>query len=250
MCSVTSKQAGRRDLHPAARFFCPPLFPCGDCTANFAAMSEKQPKSARRGRPSLERAIEIDQVVLECAYTRFLSEGFDGVAMEQVAADAAVSKGTLYARHPSKEALFTAVIEARTKAWSVEAAGEDHLLTDDIVQRLQHHADIIATWVCRPDVTGFTRTVLQAQQRFPELASKLFESGYMHIIGVIAQDIEEAAVRNGIPVRNAARVARTLVTGIGGFQSQEVMSGLLTEEQVHEQGRYLVSLLAASRPDW
>lgn len=213
-------------------------------------MSEEPLKSPRRGRPSLERASEIDQVILDCAYARFLSEGFDGVAMEQVAADAGVSKGTLYARHPSKEALFTAVIEARTRAWSAEAAGADHLLTDDIVQRLHHHADIIATWVCRPDVTAFTRTVLQAQQRFPELASKLFESGYMRIIRVIAHDIEEAAVRDGIPVRDAARVARTLVTSIGGFQSQEVMSGKLTEAQVHEQARYLVGLLVASRPNW
>jgi len=213
-------------------------------------MVETNPKLPRRGRPSSARASQIDRALLDCAYSRFLSEGFDGVAMEQVAADAGVSKGTLYARHASKEALFTAVIEAKINEWSNEASVEDHLLTDDIMQRLHHHAGTVAKWVCRPDVTAFNRTVTQAQPRFPELARKLFDTGYMYIVGLIAREIEEASVRDGLPVRDAVIVAKVLVSSISGFHGQEELSGQLAESDVHKYAHFLVDLLVASRSSW
>ena len=87
---------------------------------------------SRRGRPSASRVGAIDRTIIETARQLFLADGFDAVAMEQVAAVAKVSKGTLYARYPAKEALFTAVIRASLREWSEEAARQDHELTDDI----------------------------------------------------------------------------------------------------------------------
>ena len=94
----------------------------------------------KRGRPDAKQVAAIDRAILATATQMFLELGYDGVAMENIAAATGVSKGTLYARYPSKEALFTTVIHDRVKQWSLISARQDHRLTDDIAERLHHHA--------------------------------------------------------------------------------------------------------------
>lgn len=214
-------------------------------------MSAKSaPLASRRGRPSLARVNAIDRAVIETARRLFLSDGFDAVAMEQVAAAAGISKGTLYARHASKEALFKAVIEATVRDWSEEAAGENHLLTDDIGQRLRHHAHIASTWLRRSDVQAIMRQLQAVKDRFPDLVATMHEAGYLYFVGVIAADIEAAARRDGVPARDPARVARTLVSAIAGYQVQERMGGELSESDVQAQEAFIVDMLIRSRPAW
>lgn len=63
-------------------------------------------KPARRGRKP-----QVDPVQLvECALAEFSEKGFAGSRLDDVAARAGVSKGTLYLYFPSKEALFKAVV--------------------------------------------------------------------------------------------------------------------------------------------
>jgi AcrR family transcriptional regulator len=140
-------------------------------------VQKEQLLKPRRGRPSAARARAIDHHVVAVARQMFLSDGYDVVAMEQVAANARISKGTLYARHPSKEALFSAVVEAAIREWSDASSEQDHLLTDDIGQRLRHHALAIITSMRRPDVVAFQRLLLSVRDRFPEAANAMHEKG-------------------------------------------------------------------------
>ncbi|MDV9189945.1 TetR/AcrR family transcriptional regulator, partial [Streptomyces sp. SR27] len=59
--------------------------------------------------PSGPRAARKRQAVLRAARDLFLREGF-GVGMDAIAAEAGVSKVTVYNHFGSKEALFTAVV--------------------------------------------------------------------------------------------------------------------------------------------
>jgi len=174
-----------------------------------------------RGRPTAEQVSSIDRAIVSAARAMFLADGFDAVGMKQVAENARVSKGTLYARYASKEALFTAVIELSIEEWSAEASLGDAALTDDIEQRLRHHATIIATWLCRPDVLAIQRLVHSVRERFPALADVMNRRGYDYIVGLIERDIAEAAARDHRNLRDPAAVARLLVAGITGAQMQE-----------------------------
>jgi AcrR family transcriptional regulator len=98
----------------------------------------------KRGRPDAKQVAAIDEAILATASRMFLESGYDAVAMENIASATGVSKGTLYARYPSKEALFARVIKERVKTWSAIAGEEDYLLTDDIGERLRHHARTVA----------------------------------------------------------------------------------------------------------
>lgn len=207
------------------------------------------PKTTRRGRPSVARAEALGRLVIDTARTMFLADGFDAVAMEQVAATAKISKGTLYARHPSKEALFVAVVEDTIGKWSDEASRDDYLLTDEIEQRLRHHAHIICRSLERPDVRAFQRMVLAVRDRFPGIATSMYDKGYKYIVDVIRQDLIAASDRDGRPARDPAGVAEMLVASITGRHIQEVEADGAAE-RVNAFGQRVVDLVLASRADW
>jgi len=208
-----------------------------------------EPAKPGRGRPSAARVQAIDRTIVAIARRMFLDEGFDAVAMEQVAALAQVSKGTLYARYASKEALFTAVIEASVREWSDEAARHDDELTDDIEQRLRHHARTIANSLQQPDVLALQRLVLSIRVRFPDIARTMHDVGYDYIVDLIGRDIAAASQRDARPVRDARGVARLIVAGVTGFQLQEDFgTSQLTE--LHQFAQRLVDVVVAGREAW
>nr|MBA3354117.1 helix-turn-helix transcriptional regulator [Blastocatellia bacterium] len=63
-----------------------------------------RPTSARRGSSSTRRR------VLEAARGHFFHHGFRNVTMDDLAAELGVSKKTLYAHFPGKDALLEAVL--------------------------------------------------------------------------------------------------------------------------------------------
>lgn len=70
-------------------------------------MVETKNTDVRRGRP---RDAAKDEAILEAAGHLFMERGYEAVSLDAVAAEAGVSKATIYARWPDKEALFCAVL--------------------------------------------------------------------------------------------------------------------------------------------
>lgn len=204
----------------------------------------------KRGRPTAKQVAAIEQTILSTAGDMFLADGYDGVAMENVAAVAGVSKGTLYARYPSKEALFTAIVEDRVKQWSAAAARQDHLLTDDIGERLRHHGRIIARSLSQPEISAFTRLLLSARDRFPELSKAMYEVGYLYIVRLIAQDIIAAGERDGIPARHPDATARMFVSALTGWHLQESGARSIPIEELFEAADRTVDIFLQGRLCW
>lgn len=77
---------------------------------SISGSSEPEKKSARRkvGRP-LDAAKRA--AIVEAAAHHFFHHGYAATAIEQVAADAGVSKVTIYNQFGDKRALFTAAVE-------------------------------------------------------------------------------------------------------------------------------------------
>lgn len=73
-------------------------------------MSRKSKAVKRRvGRPTLEDSALVDERILEAATNVFLEKGFARATMDDIAANAGITKQTVYARFPSKNALFGAL---------------------------------------------------------------------------------------------------------------------------------------------
>lgn len=204
-----------------------------------------KPHVPKRGRPSVAQVAAIDRAIVATARDLFFAEGFDAVAMEQIAARVPVSKGTLYARYPSKEALFVAIISALVKEWSDRASQQDHLLSGDIEQRLRHHARTIAQSLREPDVQAMQRLIVSIRGRFPDLAKAMHDHGYAFITGIIVRDLADDAARSGQTLRDPESVARTLVSGLAGYDIQNQ-----DPDGIAPFAERLVDLLIAARAAW
>lgn len=204
----------------------------------------------KRGRPKASQVAAIEQSILSTARRMFLEDGYDVVAMEGVAAAAGVSKGTLYARYPSKPALFKAVVESAVEGWSRPAAIEERLLTDDIAARLHHHGRTIARSLVNPEVRAFQRLLIVNGERFPELSRAMYDMGYLFIVDQLRRDIEAAATRDGIAARDAGGVAHHIVAAITGWYSAETVVREIPAAEVEAFAVRVVDLLLAARSKW
>jgi len=74
-----------------------------------AGQPPSAPKPAGPGRP---KDLSKRNAILEAAKRLFLIQGYDGVSMDQIAAEAGVSKLTVYSHFGDKETLFAAAVRA------------------------------------------------------------------------------------------------------------------------------------------
>ncbi len=70
-------------------------------------------RAARSTGPGRPKDPEKRQAILDAAKRLFPAHGFEGVSMDAIAADAGVSKLTVYSHFRDKDTLFRAAIEAR-----------------------------------------------------------------------------------------------------------------------------------------
>jgi len=217
-----------------------------------AKASEKvgRKASAGPGRPSSKRAAAIDRAIIETANRHFRALGYDGMALEGVAAEAGISKGTLYARHKSKEALFLAVWQDAVSRWSAAASQNDHTLSTDLRQRLTHHAATIVDSLRDPEVRDFQALILANADRFPDIAAQIHEIGHRYIVGLVAQDITNAARQEGREPRDVMSVATAFVSAITGWLLQAGTVELPPRDKALTYAQRVVDLVLAAKAEW
>ncbi|GGB85766.1 TetR family transcriptional regulator [Novosphingobium endophyticum] len=198
-----------------------------------------QKKAHPQGRPTADRATEIDQAILGAALEQFLDHGFEGATIEGVAKQARVSKGTVYARFPGKDALFRQVIEHSLATWSVRAGQFDHDKPDDLAGRLRFHAWAFKRMFCSRDVKRFTRMMERASDQFPELAAFWLARGSRRYRELVARDLADAGGPDAGEVQWTF-VADMFLHALSGWLRTESLVRELGEDEVT---RYIEKLV-------
>jgi AcrR family transcriptional regulator len=168
--------------------------------------------AARSGRPPRERAGEVDNRILAAAQRVFLDQGFEGASIDEIATVARAGKPTIYARHPSKEALFTAVvlrdIAERLQFENIEAMGTtleerftvfgERAQIGELVVRLFNSFAESQRIILRPNAT---------METFPDAARLFIDLIFLPMIlrALLGEPLE--ALRAEIPDHVANRVA-------------------------------------------
>ena len=80
---------------------------------NAATPTSRQTTAPKPSGPGRPKDLGKRAAILDAAKRLFPSEGFAGVSMDQIAAEAGVSKLTVYSHFGDKEALFAAAIRAK-----------------------------------------------------------------------------------------------------------------------------------------
>jgi AcrR family transcriptional regulator len=124
-------------------------------------------------RRALNR-IAREKRILEAALTVFARMGYSGTTMDAVAAEAGLSKPTLYQYFPAKDALFAAMMQAkRDEMLDVF----EHPSPQGMVHDLWTFAWDYADTVMRPDLLSLARLIIGEVQRFPEIGRAYQASG-------------------------------------------------------------------------
>ena len=89
--------------------------------------SRRKPATKPASGPGRPKDLGKRAAILEAAKQLFAREGFNGVSMDQIAAEAGVSKLTVYSHFGDKDALFAAAVQAKCEEMLPDALFEIEL---------------------------------------------------------------------------------------------------------------------------
>ena len=151
---------------------------------------EKPPQVASTSHSAQKRL-----AILEAAMKTFLSKGFLGASMDEIAALAEVSKQTVYKQYSNKEALFVEMVTSMTNTASDQVHREMPEFTShtELKEYLQLYAVRQLSIVLTPRLMQLRRLVIGEVSRFPEMAQILYERGPQRAIAAFAKMLERLA---------------------------------------------------------
>jgi TetR/AcrR family transcriptional repressor of mexJK operon len=129
--------------------------------------------------------------MLDAARRLFFERGVEAVPIEAVAAEAGVSKVTVYGHFGDKLTLFEAVVAREVAAMHQGLATPDPT-GKGIEERLLAFGMALMGFLTRPDIAAFERMLGPEADRHPELARRFFEAGPGRCRALLARAIEEA----------------------------------------------------------
>lgn len=166
-------------------------------------------RAVRLGRPPRELAGEVDARILEAARRVFLERGMAGASIDEIARLACAGKPTIYARYPSKQALFTAVVMRNVAA--ATARFEGHIPSGATIdERLAGLGVTVLHWVLAGDTIDLMRVAISEAPRFPELATTVHRMARQRAEDIVARLLSEAAQSDAaLPAFAPERLAAT-----------------------------------------
>ena len=158
---------------------------------------KSQGKEIPLNAPSRAATDDKAAAVLAGARSVFLAHGFSSATTDMIQRAASVSKATVYARYPTKESLFNAVIEAECDRFlsGVRATEIRSRKLHDVLAAL---AQAYLRLVLSPEALALYRVVIGEAPRFPALARQFYLVGPHGFNGIVERHLEEAAAHGEV----------------------------------------------------
>jgi TetR/AcrR family transcriptional regulator, mexJK operon transcriptional repressor len=148
------------------------------------------------------RAQAKRDAILAAAHQLFIQHGFGDTSMDAIAAEASVSKQTLYRYYQNKEALFVAtmqrlVFEQDVVALFVQLRQMPMESLPRLERALVTWAQLVLEHIMRPTYVALVRVLIAELPRFPTLGS-LFFSAIPQEGSTVLRALLESAVDHGV----------------------------------------------------
>lgn len=143
------------------------------------------------------RSAEKRRAIVEAATRLFLDRGYDGSSMDDVAAQARVSKPTVYNHFADKEALFAEVVLATADRVDGLVRFVTVTLDDasDLEAALSTLARQFAAAIMNPATLQLRRLVIANADRFPEIGKSWYKDGFERVLETLATCFTRLAQR-------------------------------------------------------
>ncbi len=147
--------------------------------------------------------------ILDAALTVFAEKGFAAARMEDIAARAGVTKGTIYLYFPSKEEVFKSLARKHVGDTLVNAAEQARQYEGSVREFLTILLTVVGNKIQHGEVAVLPKIIIAESGNFPELArfwrTEVIDKALGMLTGVIAKGIERGEVRQ-VPAEYVARL--------------------------------------------
>lgn len=161
--------------------------------------SPKRPPHDGAAAPS-----EKARVVLAAARAVFLANGFGAATTDMIQQAAGVSKSTVYAHYPNKEALFAAAVEAECER-GLKAVRERKFPQQRLADILNAIAQAYLEVVLSRDGLALYRMVVSEAPRFPDLGRRFYLAGPGAANDIVADTLQAAASKGELDLGSIGR---------------------------------------------
>ncbi|MFC7544929.1 TetR/AcrR family transcriptional regulator [Plantactinospora sp. GCM10030261] len=194
-----------------------------------------------------ERSNQKRRQIRAAAQRLFLASGVAATSMDAITLEAGVSKQTVYAYYPSKDALLADVLETlmaqRTAAWDAEHQPAHPLRTRaEVATELTGYAESVVDTLLQPEYLGLARVIVAESGRNPKLGALFREAVSGPIIAgtarLVARGIAGGALRP-VPVEDAGRLL------VGSLLTYTLLDGLLRPDGPRQPPAGAVARLVA-----
>jgi TetR/AcrR family transcriptional repressor of mexJK operon len=158
----------------------------------------------RRGRPPDPERLRR---IVEAAHSHFNAHGLERASVDAIAADAGVSKMTIYSHFASKEGLFEAVIRDRTDRVMGGVAGVEALDPTQPQKALLAVGEQFLTLAREEEVLGQFRSLYGAAGVQPEACRAFYRQGADRLIGDLAAYLRRADAQGTLHIRHPRQAA-------------------------------------------
>jgi TetR/AcrR family transcriptional repressor of mexJK operon len=161
------------------------------------------------GQPPAGRSARKRQAIVEAATALFLEHGYQGTSMDEIAAQAAVSKQTVYKNFADKQQLFSDIVlgaAARADAFIATLPGA---VADagDLAAGLRALARQYLAIVMQPRLLQMRRLIVAEAGRFPDLARAYYRRVPEHVMAGLATQFGDLASRGQLRIADPAVAA-------------------------------------------
>jgi len=150
--------------------------------------------------------------ILEAASKLFVNQGFGNVSVDAIAAEAQVSKRTVYSHFENKEALFagvmTAVCERRGGQAGCPLASEDLARYMPLGEMLQKTGEHVLGIITAPETVDLFRVVIGDAGRFPDLGHNFYAFGPASMHEMVRDYLEEKASSGELKIDDPMKAAK------------------------------------------
>ena len=173
------------------------------------------------GRP---KDLEKRAAILEAAKHLFPKNGFEGTSMDAVAAEAGVSKLTVYSHFGGKEALFVEVVRCKCEG-----------LLPGILFRVDVHAPVrgqllgiaraFFDLMMSDEALGMHRTLVASSQQSPKLAKLFWEAGPIQVQAALADMLQKEVAAHQLDIADTRRAASQFFSLLKGEHHARMLFG-------------------------
>ena len=212
-----------------------------------------RPATSKPAGPGRPKDLGKRAAILEAAKRLFSTQGYDGVSMDQIAAEAGVSKLTVYSHFGDKEALFVEAVKAHCEARlppEMFEAADAAPLHEGLLQIVRAFYAMITG----PEALGVHRLMCSPQLAESPMPRLFWDAGPRRVQEAVATMLQHHVDSGELDIDDVQRAASQLLClAKGEAHAQQVFGcgGELDAEAVERHLRATVDMFLrayAARP--